>query len=107
MVGELPLFSSRPDGLDSHFDPSKVDLWGYAYRSVQRPLVRVREEIGEDSLPAVYWRFNEAYANQIGAGEQGDLPNDIKFQHGAVVLRGASPRCTAVRDSRFALCPRS
>ena len=48
VVGEAPLFSSRPDGIDPHLDPSKVDLWAYSYRSVQRPLVRVREEIGED-----------------------------------------------------------
>ena len=48
VVGETPLFSSRPDEDDPHLDPSKVDLWAYSYRSVQRPLVRVREEISED-----------------------------------------------------------
>ena len=53
VVGETPLFSSRPDGIDPFLDPSKVDLWAYSYRSVQRPLVRVREEIGEDAISAV------------------------------------------------------
>ena len=50
VVGETPLFSSRPNGFDPHLDPSAVDLWAYSYRSVQRPLVRVREEITEDEI---------------------------------------------------------
>ena len=50
VVGEAPLFSSRSDGLEPALDPAKVDLWAYSYRSVQRPLVRVREEIGEDLM---------------------------------------------------------
>jgi hypothetical protein len=88
VVGEVPLFSSRPERQDPHLDPSRVDLWGYSYRSVQRPLVRVREEISEDSTPNPYWRFNERYANQLGVGPNADLPHEIKFQYSAVVLRG-------------------
>ena len=57
VVGETPLFSSRPDGLDPFLDPTKVDLWAYSYRSVQRP--RVREEISEDLILSPYWRFDE------------------------------------------------
>lgn len=87
-VGELPLFSSRPDRMDAHFDPRRVDVWGYSYRSVQRPLVRVREEIGEDALPPPYWRFREMYSGQVGVGRQGDLPNDVKFQYAGLVVRG-------------------
>ena len=49
VVGETPLFSSRPDGIDPFLDPAEVDLWAYSYRSVQRPLIRVREEIGEEN----------------------------------------------------------
>jgi hypothetical protein len=30
------------------FAPGAIDQWGYAYRAVQRPGVRVREEIGTD-----------------------------------------------------------
>ncbi len=107
LVGELPLFSSRPDDFDPHLDPSKVDLWGYSYSSVQRPLVRVREEIGEEVMLSPYWRFREAYANQIGAGEEGDLPNDIKFQYGAVVLRGPALDTPhyAIHGSLFVLVP--
>ena len=89
-IGEAPLFSSRPDRFDPHIDPAKVDLWGYAYSSVQRPLVRVREQIGEDFNRSPYWAFGERYEAQIGAGRAGDLPNDIKFQYGAAVLRGAA-----------------
>ena len=90
VVGEAPLFSSRPDGDDPHLGPSKVDLWGYSYRSVQRPLARVREEISEDNIPNPYWRFNERYANQIGVGANGDLPGEFKFQYGAAVLHGSA-----------------
>ena len=90
VVGEAPLFSSRPDGIDPSLDPTKVDLWGYSYRSVQRPLVRVREEISEDAIGSAYWRFNDRYANQIGVGAHGDLPGEFKFQYGAAVLHGSA-----------------
>ena len=107
VVGEAPLFSSRPDGIDPHLDPSKVDLWGYSYRSVQRPLVRVREEIGEDQLPPPYWRFNERYANQIGMGRNSDQPGEIKFQYSAVVAHGAalSQPQYGIHGSFFVLVP--
>ena len=90
VVGETPLFSSRPDGDESHLDTTKVDLWAYSYRSVQRPLIRVREEIGEEAIPNPYWRFDDRYANQIGVGAHGDLPGEIKFQYGAAVLYGSA-----------------
>ena len=107
VVGETPLFSSRPDGNDPHLDPSKVDLWAYSYRSVQRPLVRVREEISEDSLPNPYWRFNDRYANQIGVGAHGDLPGEFKFQYGAAVLHGSAldRAYYAIHGSLFVLLP--
>ena len=89
-VGEIPLFSSRADGLDPHLNPSEVDLWAYSYRSVGRPLVSVRELIGEEFVDVSYWRFNDRYADQIGAGANGDLPNDFKFQFGAAVVRGSA-----------------
>ena len=107
-TGEIPLFSSRPDGIDPHIDPAKVDLWAYSYRSVQRPLVRVREVIGEEAVSGPYWRFEDAYASQIGAGEQGDRTNDIKFQYGAAVLRGSAIGNTAqyaIYGSLFVLIP--
>src|SRR5262249_413390 len=107
-IGETPLFSSRPDRLDPHLDPSKVDLWGYGYRSVERPLVRVREAISEDVLLHPYWRFGEGYGRQLGVSDRlGDLPNDIKFQYGAAVLRGAAlahPEY-AIYGSLFVLVP--
>ena len=107
VVGEAPLFSSRPDGVDPFLDPTKVDLWGYSYRSVQRPLVRVREEISEDSIPSAYWRFNDRYANQIGVGAHGDLPGEIKFQYGAAVLHGSAldQAHYAIYGSLFVLVP--
>ena len=107
VVGEAPLFSSRPDGLDPHLDPSKVDLWGYSYRSSQRPLVRVREEIGEDAMESAYWRFDERYADQIGVGSHGDLPGEFKFQYGAAVLHGPALDQShyAIHGSLFVLVP--
>ena len=107
VVGEAPLFSSRPDGLEPHLDPTKVDLWAYSYRSVQRPLVRVREEISEDMIPTPYWRFNERYAKQIGVGAHGDLPGEIKFQYGAAVLHGSALDQShyAIYGSLFVLVP--
>ena len=107
VVGEAPLFSSRPDRIDPHLDPTKVDLWAYSYRSVQRPLVRVREEISEDLIPNPYWRFDDRYANQIGVGQHGDLPGEFKFQYGAAVLHGSAldQAHYAIYGSLFALLP--
>ena len=107
VVGEAPLFSSRPDGIDPSLDPTKVDLWGYSYRSVQRPLVRVREEIGEEHIPSAYWRFDDRYAKQIGVGQHGDLPGEFKFQYGAAVLHGSALDQShyAIYGSLFVLVP--
>ena len=107
VVGETPLFSSRPDGIDLHIDPTKVDLWAYSYRSSQRPLVRVREEIGEEAIPNPYWRFDERYADQIGVGAHGDLPGEFKFQYGAAVLHGSAldQAHYAIHGSLFVLLP--
>ena len=107
VVGETPLFSSRPDRVDPHLDPTKVDLWAYSYRSVQRPLVRVREEISEDAIPNPYWRFDDRYADQIGVGAHGDLPGEFKFQYGAAVLHGSAldQAHYAIHGSLFVLVP--
>ena len=107
VVGEAPLFSSRPDRVDPALDPTKVDLWAYSYRSVQRPLVRVREEIGEEGILSPYWRFNDRYANQIGVGAHGDLPGEFKFQYGAAVLHGSAldQAHYAIHGSLFVLLP--
>ena len=107
VVGETPLFSSQPDRSDPHIDPTKVDLWAYSYRSSQRPLVRVREEISEDHILTPYWRFGERYANQIGTGANGDLPGEIKFQYGAAVLHGPAldQSYYAIHGSLFVLVP--
>ncbi len=107
VVGEAPLFSSRPDGIDPHIDSTKVDLYAYSYRSVQRPLIRVREEIGEEAIPAPYWRFDDRYANQIGVGAHGDLPGEFKFQYGAAVLHGSAldQAHYAIYGSLFVLVP--
>src|SRR6185503_8038972 len=89
-AGELPLVSSAPGGREPNTDPGRVDLWAYSYRSAQRPLVRVREIVGEDNLTSEYWRFNDEYNDQAGMGEQGDLPNDFKLLFGGAVLRGSA-----------------
>lgn len=89
-IGEIPLVSGRADVIDPISDPSKVDLWAYSYRAVERPAVRVREQVTEDSTPSMYWRFHAQYGRQAGVGRNGDLPNDFKLQFGGAVLRGSA-----------------
>lgn len=89
-VGEMPLFSSRADYVDAHIDPSKIDLWSYGYRFSERPMVSVREVIGEDSLQTTNWYLLDRYGLQAGNGIDGDRPNDFKFQFGGVVVRGSA-----------------
>jgi hypothetical protein len=106
-AGEAPLYSGRPDGYDVHLDPQGPDLSAYGYFSVQRPLVRVREGIMEDAGINGYWRFGTQYGQQIGAGPMGDLPGEIKFQYGGLVVRGpavAEP-AYAIYGSFFVLVP--
>ena len=106
VIGETPLFLGRPDRLDPYLDPSKIDLWGYSYASVQRPLIRVREFVSGDSPGPHYWTFTGHYLGQIGV-ERGDQPNDIKFQYGGIVLRGPAlgePQY-AIYGSLFVLVP--
>ncbi len=67
--------------------PDEIALWSYAYRSAERPGVRVREGIMGDDVDGSYWRFGDAYGAQSGNGPEGDLPDDIKFLYGAAVVR--------------------
>lgn len=87
-AGDTRLFSANFQNLDVHLSPAVPDLIGYSYRAVERPLVRVREIVGEDQVMAPYWRFNDLYGRQSGTGGHGDLPNDFKFQFAGTVLRG-------------------
>lgn len=65
----------------------------YAYATVERPGVRVREMVREDYLPNPYWRFDETYTLQLGVGPDGDAPNDYKFLFaGALVRAGGTLR---------------
>ncbi len=105
--GEMPLWSSTASGIDPQVEPSKIDLWAYTYRSVQRPLVRVREQIGESGMPSLYWRFFAEYGRQIGVGPEGDLPGDFKLQYGGLAIYGDAilePQY-AIYGSLFVLVP--
>ena len=84
---EIPLFSTASSGVYPDRYPAQIDQWGYSYRSSERPGVRVRELVCEDSNLFGYWRYGDMYGGQIGMGHQGDLPNDFKFQFGGVVFR--------------------
>jgi hypothetical protein len=94
-VGELPLFISTLSGRSPHLVlgqigsdiPADVDQIAYAYRSSQRPGVRVRELITEDGQNGGYWRLDTLYDDQLGVGMQGDQPNDFKFQYVGAVYR--------------------
>lgn len=86
-VGEIPLFNTASSGVYPDRYPDQIDQWGYSYRSSERPGVRVRELVSEDSNVMGYWRYNDMYGRQIGMGLLGDLPNDYKFQFGGTVFR--------------------
>lgn len=62
-------------------------LEAYAYATVERPGVRVRELVKEDYVPNGYWRFDETYTLQPGVGPAGDLPQDYKLLLGGAVVR--------------------
>ncbi|HEY5610294.1 MAG TPA: hypothetical protein VIL97_03735, partial [Thermoanaerobaculia bacterium] len=87
-AGETPLFTTC-DGCLLPFDPDRIDQWGYFYGFAERPGVRIREFISEDSSNGGYWRFIDPYHFQIGNGTNGDLPNDFKFHFGGAVWRDA------------------
>ena len=87
LFDELPLFSSTYSGRPVQIVPEETDQIGYAYLSAQRPGVRVREVVAEDSHSSGYWRLDSMYDNQPGVGVEGDLPNDYKFQYIGAVYR--------------------
>ena len=92
---EIPLFTSTRSGRPAQFSlgritgtiPNDVDQIAYSYRSSQRPGVRVREIVAEDSQSGGYWRLDTLYDDQLGVGILGDQPNDFKFQYVGVVYR--------------------
>ncbi len=82
-----PLFSATASGADVHVGGT-LQRTAYAYATVEKPGVRVRESAREDLVPRAYWRFGEdTYALQPGMGPQGDAPNDYKLLFGGAVVR--------------------
>lgn len=47
-TGEIPFAISTSSGQEATLALEAIDQWGYAYRAVQRPGVRVREMVGTD-----------------------------------------------------------
>ena len=86
-LGEVPMLISTASDIEATFDPGAIDQWGYAYRAVERPGVRVRETVTTDAIGGTYWRFEEFYLAQRGMGAQGDNPNNVKWQFGAAVFK--------------------
>ena len=87
-IGEMRLFSSRPDHYPPIFDPAAPDThWAYAYSGAARPGVRIRDMVTERENQESYWRFDDTYNFQPGNGPNGDLPNDFKFQFAGAVYR--------------------
>ncbi|NIP18477.1 MAG: hypothetical protein GWM87_10190, partial [Xanthomonadales bacterium] len=86
-ASSLPLFSSTTSGRPVSMVPEETDQIAYAYSSSQRPGVRVRETVAEESQGSGYWRLDANYDNQPGVGVEGDLPNDFKFQYVGIVYR--------------------
>ena len=89
-IGEVPLFISTDAGVDPIVAPDRVDRWGYAYRSSERPGLHVHDDVCGYGMPAGYWRFDDNYGHQISSGTLGDLPNDIKWQYVGAVFRDAA-----------------
>jgi len=85
--GEIPLFVSTNSGRPAQLVPEDVDQIAYSYRTSQRPGVRVREIVAQDSESGGYWRLNTLYDDQLGVGVLGDQPNDFKFQYVGAVYR--------------------
>ena len=86
-AGELPLFIATASGRAPHAYPEEVEQIAYAYRSSQRPGVRVREVVSQDHVDGGYWRLDTLYDDQLGVGILGDQPNDFKFQYVGAVYR--------------------
>jgi hypothetical protein len=86
-AGELPLFTSTSSGRPPLLFPGEIDQIAYAYRSSQRPGVRVRELVSDDSFDGGYWRLDTLYDDQPGVGLSGDLPDDFKLQYVGAVFR--------------------
>jgi len=85
--GEIPLFISTTTGRSDQLYPSEIDQIAYSYGYSERPGVRVREVITEDSESGGYWRLDTLYDDQLGVGVLGDRPNDFKFQYVGTVFR--------------------
>jgi hypothetical protein len=87
-IGQIPLFSSRADGISAFLLPNAPDShMAYHYGGAARPGVRVRDMVSEDDTQNSYWRFEDPYHYQAGSGMNGDLPNDFKFMFGGAVYR--------------------
>jgi hypothetical protein len=78
---------------------------GYAYLSAVRPGVTVRQFVtgglsdsvasADGGLP-LYWDTDDPYNGQIGAGLNGDLPDDYVFIFGGGIVRAGEERQTAI-----------
>jgi len=104
-AGEIPLFSTAASGDLAPFVPEKATQFGYFYAFAEKPGVHIREIISEDNSGNAYWRFGENYHFQLGAGIDGDLPNDFKFQFGGAVWREPDFKYYGVYASLFVLLP--
>ena len=86
-TGDLPLHIGTGNGLAPTISIDDIDQWGYAYRAVERPGVRVREMVATELTKSPYWRFGDLYLAQRGMGIEGDRPNDLKWQFAATVFK--------------------
>ncbi len=62
---------------------------GYAYVSVTRPNVTVRQSVRRDNslVALIPWDNDDALNRQIGAGINGNVPDDLLFLFGGAVVR--------------------
>jgi len=84
---QIPLFIATSSGRPDKLFPDEIEQIAYSYAYSERPGVRVREVITEESESGGYWRLNTLYDDQPGVGILGDRPNDFKFQYVGTVFR--------------------
>lgn len=84
---EVAFPSIGPNRLPAVQFPELIKTWAYYYISVQRPGVTARAFVAFGEVQRAYWQFDDAYNDQLGNGNQGDLPDDVKLQYGGIVYR--------------------
>ncbi len=96
--GEMPVAMIGQGGDSAALHPDQIASDSYSYVSAVRPNVTVRQYVsgGEDGGLPLRWDEDDPLNRQIGAGSNGNAPNDVIFLFGGAVIREAKVRDTAI-----------